>query len=183
MSSRTVAGAFVTIPPWASWRARVATLREGLRSARHAVETRRTLGELDAHVLADIGVSRVEAEWEAGRAPWDLTPMRPRSRVAKQSPGWLIGAGLSPGPVAVPPLFPRHAYEEHRKPWHSATSGGQSSWRKVRSHGVGVRAWIAEALRRRRSRQAISALDTFLLKDIGVSYAEAEYEANKPFWR
>jgi uncharacterized protein YjiS (DUF1127 family) len=35
---------------------------------------------------------------------------------------------------------------------------------------------------RRRTRRAITALDPFLLKDIGVSYAEAEAEANKPFW-
>lgn len=37
--------------------------------------------------------------------------------------------------------------------------------------------------RRHCSRQRISRLDALLLKDIGVSYAEAEAEANKPFWR
>jgi uncharacterized protein YjiS (DUF1127 family) len=37
--------------------------------------------------------------------------------------------------------------------------------------------------RRHRSRQRIARLDASLLKDIGVSYAEAEAEANKPFWR
>jgi uncharacterized protein YjiS (DUF1127 family) len=42
---------------------------------------------------------------------------------------------------------------------------------------------IRSAWRRYRSRQRISALDGYLLKDIGVSFAEAEAEANKPFWR
>ena len=43
----------------------------------------------------------------------------------------------------------------------------------------GVRA----AWRRYRSRQNIAQLDSHMLKDIGVSLAEAEAEANKPFWR
>jgi uncharacterized protein YjiS (DUF1127 family) len=34
-----------------------------------------------------------------------------------------------------------------------------------------------------RQRQALMALDDRLLKDIGVSRADAEREANKPFWR
>ena len=34
-----------------------------------------------------------------------------------------------------------------------------------------------------RQRQALMALDDRLLKDIGVSRADAEHEANKPFWR
>ena len=36
---------------------------------------------------------------------------------------------------------------------------------------------------RHRSRRRIAQLDPQMLKDIGVSYAEAEAEANKPFWR
>jgi uncharacterized protein YjiS (DUF1127 family) len=36
---------------------------------------------------------------------------------------------------------------------------------------------------RHRSRQRIAELDAGLLKDIGVSFTEAEAEANKPFWR
>ncbi len=39
------------------------------------------------------------------------------------------------------------------------------------------------AWRRYRSRQRIAALDRHLLKDIGVSFTEAEAEANRPFWR
>ena len=47
-----------------------------------------------------------------------------------------------------------------------------TSWKRIRA------AW-----RRYRSRQHISGLDSHMLKDIGVTYAEAEAEANKPFWR
>ena len=42
---------------------------------------------------------------------------------------------------------------------------------------------IHAAWRRYRSRQRIASLDSHLLKDIGVSFAQAEAEANKPFWR
>lgn len=47
----------------------------------------------------------------------------------------------------------------------------------------GALAAIASAWRRHRSRSRIATLDAHLLKDIGVTYAEAENEANKPFWR
>jgi uncharacterized protein YjiS (DUF1127 family) len=36
---------------------------------------------------------------------------------------------------------------------------------------------------RRRSRRRIAQLDAAQLKDIGVTFAEAEAEANKPFWK
>ncbi len=42
---------------------------------------------------------------------------------------------------------------------------------------------IRSAWRRHCSRRRIVHLDHHLLKDIGISYAEAEAEANKPFWR
>jgi uncharacterized protein YjiS (DUF1127 family) len=45
-------------------------------------------------------------------------------------------------------------------------------WNAIRA------AWL-----RYRSRQRIASLDSHLLKDIGVSFAEAEAEANQPFWR
>jgi len=41
---------------------------------------------------------------------------------------------------------------------------------------------IRASWRRHRSRQRIAGLNGHLLKDIGVSFAEAEAEANKPFW-
>lgn len=51
-------------------------------------------------------------------------------------------------------------------------SAPRLSWASVRL------AW-----RRYRSRQSIAELDGHLLKDIGVTFAEAEAEANKSFWR
>jgi uncharacterized protein YjiS (DUF1127 family) len=44
-------------------------------------------------------------------------------------------------------------------------------------------AMLRAAWRRHRSRSELARLDGDLLKDIGISYAEAEYELNKPFWR
>ena len=43
-------------------------------------------------------------------------------------------------------------------------------------------AWLQEWRRRHRSRTSLSELNDRMLKDIGVTYAEAEHEANKPFW-
>ncbi len=40
-----------------------------------------------------------------------------------------------------------------------------------------------ELWRRYRTRVAIARLDAHLLRDIGVTFSEAEQEANKPFWR
>ncbi len=37
--------------------------------------------------------------------------------------------------------------------------------------------------RRYRSRMVLARLDGDQLRDIGVTFAEAEHEANKPFWR
>jgi uncharacterized protein YjiS (DUF1127 family) len=53
----------------------------------------------------------------------------------------------------------------------------------VPSPRLSYRAKIRAAWRRFRSRQRIADLDGHLLKDIGVSFAEAETEANKPFWQ
>lgn len=46
-------------------------------------------------------------------------------------------------------------------------------------------AWtlVRDAYRRYRSRAVLSRLDAYQLKDIGLSFAEAENEANKPFWQ
>ena len=44
------------------------------------------------------------------------------------------------------------------------------------------RAWLREWRRRRRSRTLLANLDSHMLKDIGITYAEAEYEVNKLFW-
>jgi uncharacterized protein YjiS (DUF1127 family) len=42
---------------------------------------------------------------------------------------------------------------------------------------------IRKAWRRWRTRQCLSAFDDHMLRDIGLTRAEAEYELNKPFWR
>lgn len=55
---------------------------------------------------------------------------------------------------------------------HALPAQPVSTW--ARAH----KAW-----RRYRSRQRIAELDNHMLKDIGVSFAEAEAEANKPLWR
>ena len=48
-----------------------------------------------------------------------------------------------------------------------------------------VRAWscIQSMLARRRQRQQLARLDDRLLDDIGVSRAEAQAEARRPWWR
>jgi uncharacterized protein YjiS (DUF1127 family) len=43
-------------------------------------------------------------------------------------------------------------------------------------------ALIAETWRRRRSRTWLTELDDRMLKDIGITRADVEWEANKPFW-
>ena len=57
--------------------------------------------------------------------------------------------------------------------------GGQA-WPPRASGGLRLR--LRAGWRRYRSRQRIAELDGHALKDIGVTYAEAEAEANKPFW-
>jgi uncharacterized protein YjiS (DUF1127 family) len=70
-------------------------------------------------------------------------------------------------------LFPVRAGERWQSPggiiW---LSRWRACWQAVRV-----------AVRRQRSRHAISQLDARTLKDIGITLAEAETEANKPLWR
>jgi len=49
-----------------------------------------------------------------------------------------------------------------------------------RSGGVG--GWLRAAWRRHLSRNCLARMDGYLLKDIGLSQADAEAEMNKPFW-
>ncbi len=42
---------------------------------------------------------------------------------------------------------------------------------------------LKAAWRRRRSRTILAELDDFMLKDIGLTRTEAQYEASKPFWQ
>ena len=72
MSSRTLPALATLRSTRAHGRAGLAWLRNALR----ARETRRHLAEMDHRMLADIGISRSEAQEEARRAPWDLMPRR-----------------------------------------------------------------------------------------------------------
>ncbi len=47
----------------------------------------------------------------------------------------------------------------------------------------GLFAWLRGVAARHESRQALARMDDRLLADIGVSRAQALYEASKPFWR
>ena len=48
---------------------------------------------------------------------------------------------------------------------------------------VGLVATVERWLDRRSQRQALLALDETLLKDVGLSHAQAWTEGHKPFWR
>ncbi len=74
--------------------------------------------------------------------------------------------------------------EAARGPWQTEPRPRPERPRRTPSPLVS-RVWthMQEAWRRYRSRQAITGLNARMLKDIGVSYAEAEFEANKAFWR
>ncbi len=74
--------------------------------------------------------------------------------------------------------------EGGRAPWDIEPAGPQ--WRKGRGGDdrlAALRTGFRAALRRWRTRQRISQLDQHALRDIGVTFAEAEREANKGFWQ
>ena len=68
----------------------------------------------------------------------------------------------------------------------------QAPRRRVRQHdairalsdtGHHVVATLREWRRRSRARAELAELDDRMLKDIGLTRADAEFLANKPFWR
>jgi uncharacterized protein YjiS (DUF1127 family) len=69
--------------------------------------------------------------------------------------------------------------EADRLPWEA----GPHRHQPARAAGPAVWRRVEDMWQRHRTRQRIAQLDGSMLKDIGVSYAEAEAEANKPFWR
>lgn len=84
----------------------------------------------------------------------------------------MSGSSLTHNFVIAPPARPvsqTAAIPQRRGPSRRKTG---SVWARV---GV---FW-----RRHRSRVALANLDGHLLRDIGVTYTDAEQEANKPFWR
>jgi len=52
-----------------------------------------------------------------------------------------------------------------------------------RRRGVALHAWIAAAAERQRTRRALAALDDRALRDVGLTRAQADAEARRPFWR
>jgi uncharacterized protein YjiS (DUF1127 family) len=75
--------------------------------------------------------------------------------------------------------------EAGRAPWEIRPAAPQ---RRNGSGGgndrlTALRTGLRAAMRRWRTRQRISQLDQHALRDIGVTYAEAEREANKAFWQ
>jgi uncharacterized protein YjiS (DUF1127 family) len=66
--------------------------------------------------------------------------------------------------------------------------GGRVAELRRPAHSVGTAAVrvfgaLREWRRRSKDRALLAALDDRMLTDIGISRAEAEFLANKPFWR
>jgi uncharacterized protein YjiS (DUF1127 family) len=73
---------FTLIHPLARRRSHAAGWLGWLATMLHAIESRRRLAELDDRMLKDIGLDRLEALREVGRAPWDITtPPRAGNRI------------------------------------------------------------------------------------------------------
>jgi uncharacterized protein YjiS (DUF1127 family) len=75
-------------------------------------------------------------------------------------------------PESVSPVTSSHRSEVAPEPSRGRQEPARSLWLT----------WLREWHRRHRSRTSLSELDERMLKDIGVTYAEAEHEANKQFW-
>jgi len=61
--------------------------------------------------------------------------------------------------------------------------GKDSAASRIRRWRHTIARWIARSRQRRALREIAERTDDYLLKDIGVSRAEAFREADKPFWR
>lgn len=59
------------------------------------------------------------------------------------------------------------------------TAARRNGWRILREFWMTLEQWRERA----RQRKALLALDDRLLKDIGISRADAVREGGKPFWR
>jgi uncharacterized protein YjiS (DUF1127 family) len=70
-----------------------------------------------------------------------------------------------------------------------ATSCGpqETQWRasprRLRVFLSGVRATLSKWRQRKNGRLELARLDERMLGDIGLTFADADYEINKPFWR
>ena len=59
----------------------------------------------------------------------------------------------------------------------------QASLHRLRGFLSGVRAVLGEWRQRKNARLELARLDQRILRDIGLTRVDAEYEINKPFWR
>jgi uncharacterized protein YjiS (DUF1127 family) len=97
---------------------------------------------------------------------------QPRYVAAETAPARRLttGANLSPATSRCPDQIPReplwHASSHRLGGFLSAASAALREWR-----------------RRKNSRAELARLDERMLRDIGLTQFDAEYEINKPFWR
>ena len=72
-------------------------------------------------------------------------------------------------------------------PWRPERIPEETLWQafphRLTSFLSGVGAVLREWRRRRNGRLELARLDERMLRDIGLTRADAEYEMNKPFWR
>jgi uncharacterized protein YjiS (DUF1127 family) len=59
----------------------------------------------------------------------------------------------------------------------------QASLHRLRGFLSGVRAVLREWRQRKNARLELARLDQRILRDIGLTRGDVEYEINKPFWR
>lgn len=76
MTTRSIAFSFPSLAPLGAF---LRDVSRGVVAAARVVQTRRTLLEMDARMLKDIGITHGQAIEEARRAPWDIAA-RPRRR-------------------------------------------------------------------------------------------------------
>ena len=76
--------------------------------------------------------------------------------------------------------------------WWATSSGpdrirwealGQASPRRLSGFLSGARATLREWRRRKNGRLELARLDERMLRDIGLTCVDADYEINRPFWR
>ena len=87
---------------------------------------------------------------------------------------------MSDRPLTFSFLADREPSPRHGRTGPNDLPRGNPALRQPR---MSVMAALRLVWSRYRSRVKLAQLDGRLLRDIGVTYAEAEHEANKPFWR
>ena len=63
-----------------------------------------------------------------------------------------------------------------------AELGLAEAGRHLRTAFIILRAGTGQAMRRMRTRRRLVELEPHMLRDIGITRLDAEFEANKPFW-